>query len=211
MQETRQHILEILRESGQATVEDILEKLRQRRGEITAVTVRHHLTRLQEDQLVTAPEFLHRSKPGRPQHVYKLTEKALEFFPDNYPRLIANLLDQLRLHLPPDGVNVILEGVADRMAHESSIQDLPLERRVIMAADYLNQHGYDAFLECVEDGYILHTRNCPYHKVAQGTGALCDMDMRLVASLLNVAPRLLSRMSAGDQTCSYLIPGRPAP
>ena len=81
MQETRQHILEILREIGQATVDDVVRALCERRGEITAVTVRHHLTRLQEDGLITAPELRHRNTPGRPQHVYKLTEKAQQHFP----------------------------------------------------------------------------------------------------------------------------------
>ena len=58
----------------------IVEELQKRRGNITAVTVRHHLTRLQEEQLITAPQLRHRSAPGRPQHVYMITEEAKEYF-----------------------------------------------------------------------------------------------------------------------------------
>lgn len=209
MQETRQHILEILKETGQATVDDIVNELRRRRGDITAVTVRHHLNYLQRENLITAPQLRHRSTPGRPQHVYSLTEKAEAYFPHNYQHLAAGLLQQIQLHLPNHSINVILEGVAESLAAEAKIGDLPMEKRLIQVVDYLNEHGYNAEWEVTEKGYILHTRNCPYHHMAQTTEALCNMDMRLVASLLGVVPRILSRVSAGEASCAYLIPTTP--
>ena len=130
MQETRQFILEILREMGQATVEDIVKELRKRRGKITAVTVRHHLSHLQKEELITAPQLRHRSTPGRPQHIYALTDKAQDHFPNNYKTLAQNLLSQVQSQLPPDSVNVIMEGVADSMAASADIQDVALVDRV---------------------------------------------------------------------------------
>jgi predicted ArsR family transcriptional regulator len=209
MQETRQHILEILKENGHATVDDIVSELRKRRGNITAVTVRHHLAVLQQDNLITTPELRHRSTPGRPQHVYALTEKAREHFPNNYQHLAANLLKQIATHVSPEGVNVILEGVAENMATEAKVGALPLRERLVMAVDYLNDHGYNASWEEVDEGFILHTYNCPYHHVAHSTDALCSMDMRLIASLLGTVPRLVSRVSSGDESCTYMIPYQP--
>ena len=209
MQETRRYILEILKERGQATVDDIVDELRLRKGEITAVTVRHHLGVLQDENLITTPQLLHRNTPGRPQYVYALTSKAKEVFPNNYPPLTTRLLEQITENLPPAQVNVILEGVANRMAGEACIPDMPLLSRLDKAVDYLNEHGYDASWEACDEGYILHTANCPYHQVAETTRVLCDMDMRLVASLLGVVPRMLDRISAGGAACSYMIPDRP--
>lgn len=207
MQETRQHILEFLRTAHHATVDEIVESLRKRRGDaITAVTVRHHLNLLQEEQLITAPQLRHRNTPGRPQHVYALTEKALSVFPNNYQHLAANLLEQLHKHLPPEGVNVIIEGVVNQMTKEAEIGEASLETRMTIAVEYLNMHGYNAFWEHSPEGYILHTRNCPYHQLASTNMVLCDMDLRLVANLLGVVPRLLSRISEGEVTCAYLIP-----
>ncbi len=208
MQQTRQYILDILKERGQATVDELVADLRKRKGEITAVTVRHHLTRLQQEDLITAPEPLHRSTPGRPQHVYMLTEKARGCFPDNYQPLTAHLLGEMAQSLPSSQVNVIMEGVADRMAVEAAIPDAPLQQRLDGAVDYLNQHGYDAYWEKCEGGFVLHTANCPYHRVAEHTHALCEMDMRLVASMLRVVPRLLNRIAGGAATCAYLIPDK---
>ena len=209
MQETRQYILDILKERGHATVDEIVAELRKRKGEITAVTVRHHLTRLQQEDLITPPELLHRTRPGRPQHVYLLTDKARGKFHNNYQPLTAHLLGEMTQIMPASQVKVILEGVADRMAGEASIPDRPLPQLLDAAVNYLSGHGYDAYWEKCEDGYILHTANCPYHSVAENTRALCEMDMRLIASMIGVVPRVLNRVATGGSTCAFMIPDRP--
>jgi predicted ArsR family transcriptional regulator len=211
MQQTRRDILEILRRRGQATVDDLVEELTQRRGSITSVTVRHHLGRLQDDGLVANEQLRRKNTPGRPQYVYSLTDRADAYFPNNYQRLISSLLAELRRQLPDDGVNVILEGVARQWAQETPIAHLPIQRRMDAVVEYLSMQGYEASWERQPDGYVLHTTNCPYHLVAEGNVALCEMDMRLVASLVGAAPRRLSGMRAGDETCSYFIPASEEP
>jgi predicted ArsR family transcriptional regulator len=207
MQQTRRHILDILKEYGEATVDDIVTELQKRRGkEITAVTVRHHLTRLQTDNLITSPQMRHRNTPGRPQHIYTLTEKAFGQTPTNYQYLADHLLQTLREQMPADGVNVILEGVARRMADDADIPALPLPQRLNFVVDYLNRQGYHAHWEQVATGYILHTSNCPYHAVAETDQTLCEMDLRLVSTLLGVVPRRLSHIMSGDAACTYSIP-----
>jgi predicted ArsR family transcriptional regulator len=207
MQDTRQHILEILKDRGQATVDEIVTELRKRRGDITPVTVRHHLKELRKEDLITAPELSHRNAPGRPQHVYTLTERANECFPNNYQPLAVHLLNHLSSQLPPKEVNVILEGVACGMAADAHIPAVSLPERLDLVVDYLNQHGYNAQWEHHPDGFVLQTTNCPYHHIASATQTtLCDMDMRLVASLLGIVPRLIGRISAGDKSCAYMIP-----
>lgn len=207
MQETRQHILEILKDRGQATVDDIVAELQQRRGAITAVTVRHHLNVLHEDDLITAPELRHRATPGRPQHVYMLTDKAKEHFPNNYQPLTNALLEQITLQFSEPQVNVILEGVAGRMAQNAQIPDGLLPQKLDRVVQYLNTHGYNAQWQSHPEGYVLETTNCPYHHITTANPMLCEMDMRLVASLLGVVPRLMARSSRGDDKCAYLIPG----
>ncbi len=208
MQQTRRHILDILKDAGEATVDEIVEALHKRRGkDITAVTVRHHLIRLQEDQLIGTPQLRHRNTPGRPQHVYALTKKATAQFPNNYQRLAVGLLHELKEHLPPEGVNVILEGVADQMADEAEVPTGSLKDRLDTAVEYLSSRGYEARWEAKDADYMLYTSNCPYHHAAEDNPALCEMDIRLVASLLQVVPRRVNHVMAGDQFCAYYIPG----
>lgn len=207
MQETRRQILEILRERGQATVDDIVAELHKRRGAITPVTVRHHLVRLQEEDLITTPELRRRTTPGRPQHMYALTEKASAAFPNNYQNLASKLIEQMKQTMPATEINVILEGVATGFAAEADIPDVPWPERLDIVADYLTQTGYKATWEQREDGYFLHTTNCPYHYLnTHQDYAMCEMDMRLIARLLGVIPRRVAHMADGDQTCSYFVP-----
>jgi predicted ArsR family transcriptional regulator len=206
MQETRRFILEILRRRRQATVDEIVDELHKRRGTITAVTVRHHLKLLQEEELITSPDLKRRTSPGRPQYVYTLTDKARDQFPNNYQRLAEGLLEQLQKHLPPAGVNVILEGVADEMAQQACIPGGDIIERLDAAVDYLSERGYDAYWDHSDDGYVLYTSNCPYHQMSEHNTTLCEMDLRLVSSLLSVVPRRITHVIEGDETCSYLIP-----
>jgi len=207
MQQTRQHILDILRENGDSTVDDIVSELQKRRGrDITAVTVRHHLARLQEEDMIASPQLRHRNTPGRPQHVYTLTEKAINQFPNNYQRLAEGLLQSIREKLPPSDVNVIIEGVAENMAQQAQIPDLPLQQRLDVVVKYLDEQGYSAHWEPCAEGFTLYTTNCPYHKIAETDHTLCEMDIRLVAALLGVVPRRVGHIMNGDLGCAYLIP-----
>jgi predicted ArsR family transcriptional regulator len=206
MQETRRQILEILREHSPSTVDDIVHALRQKRGTITAVTVRHHLNHLQKAGFITEPELRHRNAPGRPQHVYSLTDQAEEIFPNNYKNLASALLQQIEANLPENTVNVIIQGMALDMAEKAGIHDAPLPERVQATVDYLNENGYNAAWEPCNEGFILKTENCPYHQLAKQTDSLCTMDMRLISALLGVVPRMLHRIAEGESSCAYLIP-----
>jgi predicted ArsR family transcriptional regulator len=209
MQQTRQYILEILREQREATVDELVAALEKRiQHGITAVTIRHHLDVLRGESLVTEPTVRRRSAPGRPQYVYALTDKAREQFPNNYLTLARNLLGQLKQTLPPPQVNVIVEGVADQMVADAKLPDLPIEQRLDLVVQYLSQHGYEASWEQCSEGYMLHTHNCPYHQVAGAHEELCTMDMRLISGLVGIVPRQMGRIADQDPSCAYLLPVR---
>jgi predicted ArsR family transcriptional regulator len=207
MQKTRQQILDFLNQHGKATVQEITEALNEVRGEaITPVTVRHHLNWLQSGALIRTVEMLHQTRPGRPQYVYELTADAQQHFANNYETVLQALLHQVRQQMSPNTVNVIVEGMANHMAAVASIPNVPIRQRLDFVVQYLSEQGYKAHWEPIPSGYILHTSNCPYHQVAQQDDMLCQMDMRLVSALIGRVPRRLTRISAGDNTCSYEIP-----
>lgn len=212
IQETRRFILEILKDHKECTVEEIVSALAERLNrDITTVTVRHHLERLRADNLVNAPEIRRRNTPGRPQYIYSLAPQAYEVFPNNYAGLAQGLLTQLKSHVPPKAVNVILEGMADDLADQAGIPaGLPLEKRLQFTVDYLNKQGYVAHYESTPDGFILSTTNCPYEKVAGSHEEPCHFDLRLVASLIGVVPRFVGSVREGSSACEYFIPSEEA-
>ncbi|MDW8172507.1 MAG: ArsR family transcriptional regulator [Anaerolineae bacterium] len=205
MQATRQLILQILHERGEATVDEIVADLRLKRGAITAVTVRHHLNKLRADGLIAFAKMRRKVSPGRPQHLYTLTLQGETRLPNNYKRLASGFLEQMA-QLPERSVNVIIEGISADMAAEARIPDAPMPSRLDAVVAYLNEHGYGAHWESSADGYILHTLSCPYHELSQLSPHLCLIDMKLISKMLGVVPRLTLHMARGDDSCSYFIP-----
>lgn len=208
IQETRRHILEILKKHGEMTVDEIVEVLHsQAEKKVTAATVRHHLDVLKENGMVDTPEVRRRDTPGRPQYVFVLTEKAGDYFPSNYAGLAEGLLSQIKASLPSNQFNVILEGTAREMAAKAQIPtDLPMEERLDLVIEHLTHEGYKASWHRNNEGYILETMNCPYEKVANSHDDVCKVDMYLISSLLGIVPRRIGTVAKGEHSCSYLIP-----
>ena len=204
MQATRQRILEILKERGQSTIDELSETLG-----LTSVTVRHHLDILRGEGLVEVPEVRRRTTPGRPQYVYTLTEAADDFFPKNYGAFTNLMISEIRDHYEPAELDRILRGMANRMAADAPkpVNGETFEQRLTRVVNFLNQKGYIAKWEKTEgDGYYLRTSNCPYHDVSQDHSQVCVMDMTLISDLLGTVPERVSWLAAGEYTCSYHIP-----
>ena len=206
---TRQQVLEAISHHQQATVDDIILYIQEHfHNFITPVTVRHHLHILEENALVIVDVIsTNNPKPGRPKHCYRLTEKAGNVLPRNYQQLADALLQHIA-ETKSSQVNVIFEGIGNLLAGGITFQDGSWESRLEAVIKHLNEQGYVASYQSAQDGYILHTDNCPYHEIAQHNEHLCKMDMHYISTLLGVIPRRLSSIVDGSERCSYFIPVR---
>ncbi|MBN1977145.1 MAG: ArsR family transcriptional regulator [Anaerolineae bacterium] len=202
MQVTRERILNILKEHGQATVDALSEELG-----LTAVTVRHHLDILRGEGLVAAPSIHRRKTPGRPQYVYTLADEADSFFPKRYRHLSNLILDEIRAYLSPAEVEQMMQDIGKRIASQANVPTKNgFENRLIAATKFLNELGYMARWEQHDNGdYLLHIANCPYEEVSKQDQQVCMIDMTLLTHLLGVSPERISWSAQGDQDCSYLF------
>ncbi len=224
----RQQILEILKESGSATVAELADGLA-----MVPISVRHHLDILQGDNLILVDRVRRRGSVGRPQQVYMLTQQAEEHFPENFAILAAGLVRQLKEHLPPQQVEASFCSLAKEMAGELPVAELArlsTPQRMDRVAAFLSQKGYLARWEkaeasafdpskvvldplsngfsSMENGggaYLLHTCNCPYAKVSSEHGELCLMDQVLVSELVGQSCRRIESLAKGGTSCTYLV------
>ena len=122
---TREIIVRTLKSQGKCTVNDLAEA-----AEVSPVSVRHHITALQANNLVRAEEVKH--GVGRPYHVFSLTEKAFELYPGRYFKLTNRLLDEIKDHVSEELISELFTGVANAMAtqYASQLQGLTLEERL---------------------------------------------------------------------------------
>ncbi|MBW7883569.1 MAG: ArsR family transcriptional regulator [Caldilineaceae bacterium] len=216
MHAVRKHILEILKETGGASVADLAERL-----EMAPVSVRHHLDILQGDNLICVARVERTGNVGRPQQIYQLTEEAMDLFPNNYALLAAGVVRQLKQLLPPEQVRAVFHAMAHEIAEEAGperLHGLPLEERLEEITAFLNEHGYLARWEVNEGeaggGYLLHKHNCPYAGVSGEHAELCVMDQMLVDELLGEPCFRTASVVENGHCCTYQVGGRirePAP
>jgi len=202
VQATRERILNILKEQGEATVKELSETL-----DLTTVTIRHHLDTLRRESLVAPPTVRHRKAPGRPQHVYSLTDEASEFFPKRYERLIDLMLVEMNALLPPEQVQQMMECIGKRMVDRVTVPDeAGFEERVGIAVDFMEERGYMAHWEKTGDGeYLVHVANCPYESVARLHSEVCHIDLTLLTELLGPTLKEITRIAGPARHCTYLL------
>jgi predicted ArsR family transcriptional regulator len=137
--------------------------------------------------------------------VFSLTPQA--FGADNTSALASRLLTEIKASASPQAINVIFEGVANQFAGEAAppVVGETFPDRLDRTVMFLNRHGYVARWEAADDGYLLHTCNCPYDPLATSHPELCTMDMALVTRLLGTTPQRICRVVEGGQTCAYLV------
>lgn len=207
MHAVRKHILEILKETGGATVAELAERL-----DMAPVSVRHHLDILQGDNLICIGRIERTGSVGRPQQIYQLTDDAAEFFPKNFALLAAGMVRQLKQLLPPDQVDAVFASLADEMAAEANLaalETLPLAERLERVTDFLNARGYLARWEpCSPDDGVhfkLYKHNCPYAGVSGEHRELCLMDQLLIDRLVGVHCERTASVANHDRCCTYQI------
>ena len=202
---SRRGILLALKKRGRARAEELAEVLG-----ITASAVRQHLTGLLGDGLVTFEEV--RSGPGRPKHVYRLTPAADSLFPRTYSELTNELLDYAGA-TQPGLVDELFEMRRRRRAEaaRARLAGRPFDERVAELARILDEDGYLADVERLEDGtWRIVEHNCAILGVAARFGQACSSEIAFLQDALPDA--LIERthhMMAGAHMCCYQV--RPQP
>ncbi|MGD1994787.1 MAG: ArsR family transcriptional regulator [Anaerolineae bacterium] len=202
MQKTREQILHILKTRGPSTVDELSEAL-----ELTSVTVRHHLEILRNQDLVDEPEPLRRDGPGRPQYLYRLAQGAEQIFPSGYDMLAAELLREINSFLSREEVDALADRIAQRIASQAYVsREMDFDTRLEAVVEFLNERGYMASVERDEKGKVLlHIYNCPYDSLTKRSGVPCDIDARLLSTLLSQKFSRVKHAAKGDQHCIYVI------
>jgi predicted ArsR family transcriptional regulator len=202
MQATRQLIVELLKERGQATVEELAEAVG-----LTQMAVRHHLNVLQGENLVATSSVRRRRQPGRPQQLYGLTELADELFPEGYYHLAGHLLDEIKSTLGTDGLDSLMSRVADRVAAEAppSRPGCSPEERLNQLTQFLRDLGFTARWRREGNDYVIRLATCPYRQVAREHSQVCRLDMQIIKDMLNVDPIQVACIASGDEHCVYHI------
>lgn len=202
LRSTRERVMHTLLTRQRCTINDLAKAV-----EINPISVRHHVTKLEAEGLVTSEEERH--GVGRPHRVYFLTEEGLEHFPTRYLRLTIRLLEQLKETLPPEMVNLLFAEMAKDLAskYRDDLEELTMEERLNLVKDVLAAEGFTVEWEKQGDEYHIHEVNCPYYRIGQSHPEVCSVDQTIISTVLAVPAEKVQCMLHGDSLCTYVVPG----
>jgi DeoR family suf operon transcriptional repressor len=200
MKSTRDRIMQTLLRQPRTTINELAVAV-----EINPISVRHHLTNLQVEGLVTAEEERH--GVGRPRLVYFLTESGLERFPTRYLRLTTRLLAQMKETMPEPVVNKLFSEMADSLAEEYAEQmtGMEMEDRLELAKSLLTEEGFTVEWEKAGGQYRIHEITCPYLQIGLNHPEVCTVDQTLISKMLAVPVEKVQCVLSGDAHCTYVV------
>ncbi|GAB4522402.1 MAG: winged helix-turn-helix transcriptional regulator [Anaerolineales bacterium] len=205
---TRQQILEALQNKQRCTIKELADL-----AEINPVSVRHHISRLEAEGLVTSEEERH--GVGRPRRVYLLTTAGAERFPSRYVDMTIRLLEQIKQNLPEQVVERMFSQMARDLLDDQTaglnLDNLNVEERLEVMARILSDEGFQVAWERQGGMYHIHETACPYLHVGQNHPEVCTIDQTLISTLLQVPVEKIQCRLHGDSRCTYTISGKDIP
>jgi predicted ArsR family transcriptional regulator len=197
---TREKVMHTLLNHPRATIPEIAEAVG-----INSISVRHHLTSLQSENLVSFDEERH--GVGRPRQVFFLTDSGLEKFPTNYMRLATRMLSQMKNTLPPAAVENFFNSIATDMSddYQEEAKNLSLEGKLDLITRMLEHEGFTVEWEKEGDEYYIRESSCPYLHVGQDHPEVCNVDKTMISNILSIPVEKVSCVLGGSNQCTYVI------
>jgi DeoR family suf operon transcriptional repressor len=200
MQATRRQILDTLKRSGRARVDQLAAA-----QSLSPVTIRHHLAILMDGGLVEAEK--ERRGPGRPHFLYRLTPAAQEASPKTYHLLADRLLHEIVARNDRKTAARMFRDMADQLMADRSagLEGQPIEVRVDELTRVLEQEGFQPEWEGNGEEIVLKEMECPYYYVAKRHPEVCSLDLHLIRGMSGAGVSRTAYRISGDAICAYRI------
>lgn len=191
-------VLAMLKVRGAATLDEIARRLG-----MTKQGASRHLDALRNRGLVEVSRSDRRG-PGRPGHVYRLTDAAGEQFPSGHRELASELVD----FMDSGQLERFFQERARRMEaqYRSRVTGEDLKTRTRELGRVARDHGHmTEVAENPQGSLQLKHCNCPIQEVAARTGHPCEHELDLYRRLLGAEVERSSWVGSGDTNCTYDI------
>lgn len=178
---------------------------------VTTTAVRRHITTLLDTGYIRRKSV--HAGVGRPYHTYTSTEKAREIFACHSDDLALTLLQEVFALEGTDRAQQLLDRVGGKLAerYAGSVQGAGLQERVAEMAGALELRGVLTEVSVEPASYgvgetiLLKAYNCPYHELAQEHREICEMDEKMMRSVLGSDVELGSCIMDGHGSCTFRV------
>lgn len=201
----KEAILLFIKARGQATLSEVADHLG-----VTKQGATRHVEALRNEGLLSSRP-VEAGRPGRPEHMYRLTNGAAAHFPQAHRELAAELVR----FMTQDQLNAFFQQRAGRMEAEygARLTDLDFAGRVRELARLATAHGHMAEVVEAEDAdgnlrLTIRQCNCPIADLAGETGIPCHHEQRMYERLLGAEVERTTYIPDSEAACTYVIRSR---
>lgn len=200
----RERILYYLKTKGPQTATQLAKRLR-----VTPMAVRQHLYALDEAGLVAYAD--QSGKVGRPARMWRVTDAAVDHFPDSHADLAVALIEAMGTVYGKQGMErLVAERTRQQVArYQTRVRTSdPLHRQVAALAALRREEGYMAeWSRSGDGGCVLVENNCPICVAAEMCQGLCAGELNLFRTVLGdrVTVERTEYALDGDRRCAYRI------
>jgi len=197
----RQRVVNYLKKQRSASAAQIGRGLN-----MSAATVRHHLSILLADERIVLIGEQRTRGRGRPMKIFGLSEKSLG---DNFALLSDVVLGELTEGLSTAERDVLMNEIARKLTLQfgNDMVNIPIARRLTLIIEKLNELHYQARWEAGAQGPRILFAHCPYAAIIGHHPELCRMDEALLGELVSAQARQLAKIGQQPVGSSYCIFG----
>lgn len=201
MKSTREKILRTLLLSPESTINELAEAVG-----INGISIRHHLTSLEADDLVFSSEERH--GVGRPRLIYSLTDKGVEKFPTGYLRLTKRVISAIKENMSSTEIASLFGSVGTEIARSygEDLKKKPIKDRLKILKKIMTHEGFIFEYKKNKTAYTLTIYSCPYNQIIGQYPELCNVDYQLISTALSTRIEIKTCILNGDAYCSYCVP-----
>lgn len=203
--DTRRRLLQLVKRRGSLSIDDAMTAL-----DLARTTVREHLLRLEEKDLVerfTKPS----DGRGRPSHHFRMTPRGSALFPSRDGELARELIAFLQAEGADHLVLSFFETfwaertrqVKDRLTEAEADT---AEERLDVLRTILEEEGFMPEIDTDGDALVIRECNCPFPDTVKRTKLPCRLEADFYAALFDTEPERVSYIPEGRSACTYEFP-----
>lgn len=178
--------------------------------EMTTMGVRQHLTDLEQKGYVSQTREEKQTR-GRPVHLWKLSARGHEQFPDSHAQVTLELINVIRTTLGEDSLNQLIDKRGEQIQAQYQIAldeaESDLQSQIECLSRLRSEEGYMAEIRLLPDGWLLIENHCPICPAAEQCQQFCKSELAMFQQLLQgiASVSRIDYLLTGARRCAYKI------
>lgn len=172
---------------------------------ISEIAIRKHIRELIANDFVQ--EKIQKQEVGRPFHLYSLTKKGHQVFPNQYNELPVELLKDVENLYGESAINKLIERRAKRekQALANEIKENDFDHKIKTMVDYMKERGYLVEYQKTDTGdYEIKNFNCPIYNVVTNYTQVCNYEKQMYEDLFPESEVKVNQcLSRGEKYCYW--------